>query len=74
MVEFGAQVRFPHSFAAYLRQTMRINEDKRVSIVALPSPGSSFRKLAQFDYVKDLHMTSDYLRTYLQVVFNWFKN
>jgi hypothetical protein len=45
---------------------------KRVSIVALPSPGSPQRRLADFGYVTSTHTTTNYLHAYLSQTFNWF--
>jgi hypothetical protein len=45
---------------------------KRVSIVALPSPGSPERRLGNFGYVPSIHSTSIFLNDYLQNVFQWF--
>lgn len=45
---------------------------KKISIVALPSPGSPQRRLIDFGYVKNIHTTSNYLQEYLSVTFKWF--
>jgi hypothetical protein len=45
---------------------------KKVSIVALPSPGSPERRLANFGYVNGVHTTTTYLQSYLNRTFNWF--
>lgn len=49
-----------------------IKRDKKVSIVALPSPGSPERRLNDFGRNVNLHTTSYYLNAYLTHCFNWF--
>ena len=46
--------------------------NKKVSIVALPSPGSPQRRLVDFGYVNGVHLTNTYLQNYLTSVFGWF--
>ncbi len=54
-----------------IAQVLRRGE-KKVSIVALPSPGSPERRLVDFGYVKNVHTTATYLQSYLTQTFNWF--
>lgn len=46
--------------------------NRKVSIVALPSPGSPSRRLQDFGYRKNIHTTATYLDQYLTQIFNWF--
>jgi hypothetical protein len=46
--------------------------ERRISIVALPSPGSPVRRLGNFGFVKASHTTDAYLQAYLSESFNWF--
>ena len=49
------------------------NGSKKISIVALPSPGSPQRRLIDFGHVKEGSSTSSiYLQAYLSQTFNWF--
>ncbi len=45
---------------------------KKVSIVALPSPGSPYRRLSDFGRLTSIHDSVFYLDSYLQSSFNWF--
>jgi hypothetical protein len=45
---------------------------KKISIVALPSPGSPERRLVDFGYVDGVHFTATYLQSYLTQTFSWF--
>ncbi len=45
---------------------------KRVRVLALPSPGSPQRRLVDFGYDKNAHITSNYLEQYLSLTFKWF--
>ncbi len=47
-------------------------KDSKVSIVALPSPGSPERRLSDFGRNAILHTTNYYLNAYLTECFNWF--
>jgi hypothetical protein len=49
-----------------------VDQVDRVECLALPSPGSPFRKLAEFG-LPEKHNGSDYLEKYLAVGFDWFK-
>jgi hypothetical protein len=46
--------------------------NRRVNIVALPSPGSPSRRIVDFGYRKNIHTTTTYLDQYLTQSFNWF--
>lgn len=47
-------------------------DEKTVSIVSLPSPGSPERRLIDFGYRNGVHITSTYLQAYLTEAFTWF--
>ncbi|MBZ5857570.1 uracil-DNA glycosylase family protein [Flavihumibacter profundi] len=47
-----------------------VKNGKSVEIIALPSPGSPERRVNDFGRVE--HLTTEYLRKYLSVSFNWF--
>lgn len=49
-----------------------VKDSKKISIVALPSPGSPFRSLRHFGRVKNLHESETYLDAYLSSTFKWF--
>lgn len=47
--------------------------NKRVEIIAIPSPGSPFRQLRYYGYDKNIHTNTEYLNQYLSIVFEWFQ-
>lgn len=45
---------------------------KLISVVAVPSPGSPYRRLNDFGRIPELHKSDYYLTGYLSSVFDWF--
>ena len=49
-----------------------IKNNREISLVAVPSPGSPYRRLTNFGYDKRVHNSTIYLDNFLTQVFNWF--
>ncbi len=54
-----------------IAQTL-IKNNKMITIISLPSPGSPYRRLVDFGYNAQMHHSETYLDNYLRQVFQWF--